>query len=666
MHMVDVEKRIKQLCEIIARHNRLYYVLDKPEISDREYDRLYAELETLEKQCPALITPDSPTQRVGGEPLSEFRQVRHNIPMMSLANTYSREELVDFHERVKRLIPDKKFTYVLEPKIDGVAIALRYEKGILALGSTRGDGTTGDDITANLRTIKSIPLKLSMNKPPAVLEVRGEVFLPRDKFLKMNKEREKEGLELFANPRNAAAGSLKLLDPREVARRPLDVIIYAVGEIEGIEFATHQELIESLKSFGLKTPPKYWKCSSIEEALKALDELKTMKSKFPFDMDGGVLKINERRLYGQLGATAKSPRWAVAYKYEPERAETTLKAITVQVGRTGVLTPVAELEPVFLAGSTINRATLHNAEEIQRKDIRIGDRVIIEKAGEVIPAIVEVNKQARKGSEKTFTMPKKCPVCGGEITRAEGEVAFRCENLHCPAQLKRWLKHFAARGAMDIEGVGEALIDQLVDHKMVESPADLYFLKKEQFTELERMAEKSATNLATAIEESKKRDLWRLIFALGIRQVGSKMAQNLEKKFNNIDELISATGEQLETIHDMGPVAAASITAFFKSERNRQLIARLKKAGLNMESVVKKSVSSQKLTGQTFVLTGALSRPRQEIEELIRSLGGEVSSSVSKKTSYVVAGEDAGSKLDQAKKLGVKVLNEAEFKNILE
>lgn len=664
MNLPEARKRIMDLREIIERHNHLYYILNKPEIPDREYDRLYAELETLEKQFPELITPDSPTQRVGGQPLDEFRQIRHRLPMMSLANTYSRDELLNFHERLQRLLPGKRFSYLLEPKIDGVAVSLRYEEGRLVLGSTRGDGTIGDDITANLRTIKSIPLRLAGGKLPPVIEVRGEVFMTRNGFLALNREREREDAELFANPRNAAAGSLKLLDPREVARRPLDAIIYGVGEMEGIEFETHAELLSSLKAFGLKTPPKHWKCASIEEAFQALDELKSMKTKFPFDMDGGVLKVNERAFYDQLGATAKSPRWAAAFKYEPERAETTLKDITVQVGRTGVLTPVAELEPVFLSGSTINRATLHNAEEIQRKDIRIGDRVYIEKAGEVIPEVVGVNIAARKGNERVFAMPEKCPVCGGEITRREEEVAYRCENLQCPAQLKRWLKHFAARGAMDIEGMGEAVIDQLVDRNLVKSPADLYSLKQEQIAGLERMADKSAANLMTGIEESKKRDLWRLIFALGIRQVGAKMAQTLEQHFASLDELMAAGKEQLETIHDMGPVASASIVAFFESKHNQQLINRIKKAGLNCVARLDKKQS--KLSGKTFVLTGTLvnySRPKAE--EFIRQLGGQTAAGVSKKTAYVVAGADPGSKLKKAKELGIPVLNEDEFHKII-
>ncbi|MDO9542790.1 MAG: NAD-dependent DNA ligase LigA, partial [Kiritimatiellia bacterium] len=634
MYIAEAKKRIAALRETIERHNRLYYVLNHPTIPDREYDRLYAELEELEKQFPALITPDSPTQRVGGEPLKEFHPVHHRLPMMSLANTYSREELVDFHERLQRLLPDKKFSYVLEPKIDGVAISLRYEKGRLALGSTRGDGITGDDITVNLRTIKSVPLRLTGGKLPPVIEVRGEVFIPREGFLALNRAREKDGLESFANPRNAAAGSLKLLDPRDVSQRPLDAVIYAVGYFSGIEFTTHEEILSDLKSFGLKTPPKQWKCASIEEALQALDELKTMRHSFPFDIDGGVLKVNERNLYEILGATAKSPRWAVAFKYEPERAETTIKAITIQVGRTGVLTPVAELEPVLLSGSTISRATLHNAEEIQRKDIRIGDRVFIEKAGEVIPEVTRVNTVVRKGHEIIFAMPKKCPACGGEITRREEEVAFRCENLQCPAQLKRWLGHFAARGAMDIEGLGPAIIDQLVDRKIVQNPADLYLLKTEQITGLERLAEKSSGNIIKAIEDSKNRDLWRLVFALGIRQVGAKMAQILETRFKNIDELMAANPEVLEKIPDMGPVAAASIVSFFESERNRQLIARLKKADVNCKASAAKQEGDLKLAGKIFVLTGALADySRPEAEEFIRKLGGQIAASVSKKTS---------------------------------
>jgi DNA ligase (NAD+) len=668
MNRKEAQQRIEALRETLERHNYLYYVANRPEISDRDYDRLYRELEQLEAQFPELAAPDSPTRRVGGAPLAEFRQVRHRVPMMSLANTYNREELADFDERLRKLLPGQAFSYVLEPKIDGVAITLRYEKGSLVCGSTRGDGRVGDDITANLRTIRAIPLKLRTDsKPPAVLEVRGEVYMTRAGFAALNREREEAGAETFANPRNAAAGSLKQLDPRVVAKRPLAVILYGVGELDGLEFKTHRELIAALAAFGLKTPPRSWACGDLKEIYAALDELKTLRHDFLFEMDGGVIKVNERALYDALGATAKSPRWAVAFKYEPERAETRLNAITVQVGRTGVLTPVAELEPVFLAGSTINRATLHNLDEIQRKDIRVGDQVYLEKAGEVIPAVVGVNTAARTGRERVFSMPKKCPVCGEEVTRAEGEVAYRCDNLQCPAQLKRWLRHFAARGAMDIEGLGEALIDQLVDQKLVNDPADLYAITLAQVGELERMAEKSAQNLLTGIEASKSRDFWRAIFALGIRQVGAKMAQTLEQNYEDIDRLMAADAEQLQTIRDMGPVAAQSLVDYFKVPRHQALIRRLRQAGINFKRLASAVESTAALAGKTFVLTGALTGyTREQAEQEIRRRGGTVTSSVSKKTSYVVAGADPGSKLDKARTLGVKVLEESDFREMIQ
>ncbi len=666
MSLQDAKQRIQILRETLERHNYLYYVVNKPEISDRDYDRLYQELEQLEVQFPELATPDSPTRRVGGAPLKEFRQVQHRAPMMSLANTYSRDELLAFDERTKKLLPGAEFTYMLEPKIDGVAISLRYEQGRLVCGSTRGDGRVGDDITDNLRTIRSIPLRLRADRAPAVLEVRGEVFMTREGFVALNRDREEAGTETFANPRNAAAGSLKQLDPRIVARRPLDVVLYGIGECDGVAFQTHREMISSLSQFGLKTPPRSWACGSMQEVLAALDELKTLRHEFSFEMDGGVIKVNERALYEALGATAKSPRWAVAFKYEPERTETRLKAITVQVGRTGVLTPVAELEPVFLAGSTINRATLHNIDEIQRKDIRVGDRVYLEKAGEVIPAVVGVNTAARTGKESVFGMPAKCPVCGQEVTRLEGEVAYRCENLQCPAQLKRWLRHFAIRGAMDIEGLGEALIDQLVDQKLVTGPADLYSLIPAQVGGLERMAEKSAQNLIEGIEASKKRDFWRVIFSLGIRQVGVRMAQTLEQHFADIDQLMVADAERLQQIRDMGPVAAQNIVEYFINPRNRTLVKRLKEAGVNFKRWASASGGGSRLAGRTYVLTGALSKfTREQAEQEIRRRGGSVTASVSKKTSGVVAGTEPGSKLARARTLGIQIFDEPAFLELL-
>ncbi|MFA5043266.1 MAG: NAD-dependent DNA ligase LigA [Kiritimatiellia bacterium] len=670
----SVQDRIRELRAEIERHNDLYYGADQPEISDRDYDRLYHELADLEKQYPEFLTPDSPTQRVGadrragGAPLTAFEQVRHRRPMMSLDNTYSQAELLNFHERLLRLLPPlQAFTYIVEPKIDGVAIALRYEHGRLVTGSTRGDGVVGDDITANLRTIRSLPLTLRGERPPpAVLEVRGEVYMPRDGFAAINRTREEAGEEPFANPRNAAAGSLKLLDPRQVARRPLDAIIYGAGELEGIDFETHAQMLAALKAFGLKIPGRFWTCRSMAAVLAALEELKTMRRNFPFEIDGGVIKVNERAFYEKLGATAKSPRWAVAFKYESERAQTRLKAITVQVGRTGVLTPVAELEPVALAGSTINRATLHNADEIERKDIRVGDRVYVEKAGEVIPEVVGVNTTARTGQESVFRMPAKCPVCGEPVTQREGEVAYRCENLQCPAQLKRWLRHFAARGAMDIEGLGEALADQLVDANLLSDPADLYSLRHANVAALERMAAKSAQNLLDGIEASKQRDFWRVLFALGIRQVGAKMAQTLEQHYAGIEPLMQATPDELQQIRDIGPVAAKNIHDYFQAARNRALIRRLQEAGVNLKRLAGAANRGGCLAGKVFVLTGALAHfSRDQAEQAIRALGGEVSSGVSKKTFGVVAGAEPGSKLAKARKLGVAVMDEAEFEKLV-
>jgi len=660
--MTEIPQQIARLRAALEHHNRQYYVLNQPEISDRDYDRLYQELDALEHQHPEWVTSDSPTQRVGGAPLAGFMPVCHRAPMMSLANTYSRDEVLAFHERLRRWLPAETWTYTVEPKIDGVAIALRYEQGVLACGSTRGDGATGDDITQNLKTIRSIPLRLRAEPAIAVLEVRGEVFLGRAGFQALNREREEAGEEPFANPRNAAAGSLKLLDSRQVARRPLDAIFYGVGDCDGFSPGTQQGLVAALGDLGFKTPPRSWLCASMDEVLAALDELRETRQGFPFDTDGAVIKVNERRLYGALGATAKSPRWAVAFKYEPEQAETRLLDITVQVGRTGVLTPVAELEPVLLAGTTINRATLHNAAEILRKDIRIGDRVLIEKAGDVIPAVVAVKTAARTGKERPFDMPSRCPVCGSEVARREGEVALRCENLQCAAQLKQWLRHYAARGAMDIEGLGEALVEQLVDQRLVSSPADLYVLPRDRVAALERMADKSALNVMEGIEASKQRDLWRLIFALGIRHVGAKTAQTLERYVEHMEAFVQISPDQLRTVRDVGPVVADSIQAFFRSDRNRELIRLLAERGVNMRRRSAPESGNPLLAGGTYVLTGTLSGyTREQAEDVIRCLGGQVSSSVSRKTTAVIAGENPGSKLNKAQSLKVPILDEAGF-----
>lgn len=668
MKKSEAEERVLRLRRALNRHNWLYYVEAKPEISDRDYDSLYAELKEFETQFPALITPGSPTQRIGGEPLAEFEHVRHSIPMMSLDNTYSKNELIEFDKRIRRLAGNKSFSYVVEPKIDGVAISIRYENGVLAVGSTRGDGTVGDDITGNLRTIRSIPLSLQVEgTAPAVLEVRGEVFMTKKGFALLNEVRTEMGEGPFANPRNAAAGSLKILDPAIAAQRPLDAVLYAVGEFEGIDLDTHAELIETFRYFGFRTTPMYRKCDDIESTIEALDEIEARRNDFPFEIDGGVVKINERNLYGMLGTTAKSPRWAIAYKYQPERAKTTVKNIIVQVGRTGVLTPVAELEPVSVAGSIIGRATLHNADEIRRKDIRIGDRVIVEKAGEVIPAVVDVVISVRTGSEEPFRMPERCPICNGPVIRHEGEVALRCENLQCPAQIKRWIKHFVSRGAMDIEGLGEALIEQLVNSKLVDNPADIYGLTKEQITGLDRVADKSAQNLINGIEASKSRDLWRMIFALGIRHVGARTAQVLEDYFKDMKTLMNADSEALEKIPDVGPTVAASVIAFFKVKRNRDIIKRFQSEGLRIKRSVSSGPREGSLAGRSFVLTGTLSAfTREDAGNRIRAAGGKVIASVSKKTGYVVAGADPGSKLAKARKLGVKILNENQFLALLD
>jgi len=626
------KKQVEELRTEIERHNRLYYIDATPEITDREYDQLLNSLEELEKAFPELASPFSPTQRVGGAPLENFESVQHAVPMMSLSNTYSKEELVEFDRRIRKLIPEKPFGYILEPKIDGVAISLRYENGELMRAVTRGDGTTGDDVTSNVRTIQSIPLRLSDMMPPAVLEVRGEIYMDTAGFAKLNEQRQEAGQEPFANPRNACAGSLKLLDPREVAKRPLDAIFYATGQLDGVSFDTHEQMLESLKNYGLRITPNYWRNPSIEDVLNLLDTLESMRHEFPFEMDGGVIKVNERGLYEDLGYTAKSPRWAVAYKYEPEQAETTLHTISIQVGRTGVLTPVAELEPVQLAGTTVKRATLHNEDEIRRKDIKIGDTVVIEKAGEIIPAVVKVVTEKRTGTEIDFAMPESCPVCGNEVEKREGEVALRCINLQCPAQVKNWLTHFASRGAMDINGLGESLVEQLVDCGLIKNPADLYSLQKVEVLGLERMGEKSADNLIQGLEESKKRPFEKVLFGLGIRHVGKGAANILASEFKDIDALMAANAEKLETIRDIGPIAGKSLVEYFQSDDARRVIDQLRAAGVNMEQA--EAGGSTELEGLTFVLTGSLeTMTRDEGGDKIRARGGKVSSSVSKKTS---------------------------------
>ncbi len=659
-------RRMEELRTLIRQHNQHYYQDAQPAISDRDYDSLVAELAALEAEHPGQVPTGTPTREIGEAPTPGFRTVAHRVPMMSLANTYDTDELVAFDARVRKQVPAAMLHYMLEPKIDGVAVTLRYERGRFTLGATRGDGRNGDDITRNLATIQTLPATLDTDHPPALLEVRGEVFMPKAGFVSLNERRAAAGQSVFANPRNAAAGSLKQLDPAVVAERPLDVIGYAVGDCEGIEFQTHQELLDTLQQWGLPVHPRVWHCPDMDDVLIALQELQAMRHDFPFELDGGVIKLNERKWYEELGYTAKSPRWAVAYKYEPERAETTLNAITIQVGRTGILTPVAELEPVTVAGSTIQRATLHNEDEIRRKDIMIGDRVWVEKAGEVIPAVVGVCKEKRTGREQPFAMPSQCPVCGGPVTRREGEVALRCENRQCPAQLKQWLRHFAARGAMDIDGLGEVLIEQLVDRELVQSPADLYQLDRWQWLSLDRMGEKSADNVLQAVAASKARDLWRVIFALGIPHVGARSAQALEAHYPDLDALMAATPTELEALEDIGPIMAQAIYSFWTVAANRDLVARLKAAGINTTSRRQARPDTGPLHEKTFVLTGTLPNwTRDEARARIEAAGGKVTGSVSRKTDYVVAGDNAGSKLDKARDLNIPTLDEAGLQDLL-
>ena len=663
---MNKKERIEFLCRSLERHNHLYYIEAQPEISDREYDALLEELEILEKAHPEWADSASPTQRVGGTPLSHFETLPHARPMLSLSNTYSKEELLEFDQRTRKLLSNEPLAYILEPKIDGVAISLRYENGILVHALTRGDGTAGDDVTANVRTIRSIPLRLQTEHPPEVLEVRGEIYFDKTGFEKLNLQRQEAGIEPFANPRNACAGSLKLLDATEVALRPLDALFYGTGACEGIEFNTHEELLDSLKAFGLRTTPVRWKESEPAALVQALDTLEAQQHDFPFEIDGAVIKVNDRSRYDALGATAKSPRWAVAFKYEPEQAETTLLDITVQVGRTGVLTPVAELEPVQLAGTSVKRATLHNEDEIRRKDIRIGDRVIIEKAGEIIPVVISVVGAKRAADSHAYELPQTCPECDSRVQRIEGEVALRCINLHCPAQVKSWLEHYAARGAMDITGLGESMVEQLVAHNLVNTPADLYQLNATDLVNLERTGERSISNLLEGIEKSKSRPFAKVLFGLGIRHVGKTAAETLAKAFPDIDALMQASSDELEDLHDIGPIVASSLITYFENSEAREVVEALRAAGVTLHRD-EANTTGTALSEMTFVLTGTLeTMTRDAAGDRIKALGGKVSSSISKKTSYLVAGEAAGSKLTKAEKLGVPVLTETELLKLIE
>ncbi len=683
MTHAQAKARHSELSEEIRRHDHAYYVDAKPVIQDREYDRLYHELLELEREFSDLLTPDSPSQRVGGKPLSEFKSSQHLVPMMSLDNTYSQEEVRAFVERVQKILPDKTLEWVVEPKVDGVAINLRYENGVFTVGATRGDGTHGDDITANLKTIRSIPLRLDGQQSVAgVLEVRGEVFLNKAVFARINAERTSAGEEVFANPRNAAAGSLKQLDPTLVAKRRLDIILYGTGKVEfegalktdlaraGSETSASQtqvELLAWLKSLGFRTPERTWFCRSSDELLAAIDELDKIRDEFPYETDGAVIKLNSIPLRDKAGVTSKAPRWGMAYKYAPDQAETKLNSITIQVGRTGKLTPVAELEPVVLAGTTVRRATLHNEDQIKRLDVRVGDTVVVQKAGEIIPEVVRVVSDKRTGAELAFHFPKECPECGSKASKGvvadEESADWRCTNPDCPAQVRGRIEHWCARGAMDIEGGGEMLAAQLVKSGLVRDVAELYKLKLDEIANLERMGEKSARNFLDGIEASKERDMWRVLFGLGIFHVGAGVAKSLGRAFTNLEDIFAAGPALLAEVEDIGGVIAESLTQWHDDSRNRDLLSRLNKAGVNFSSALHNPAAALgPFAGKTFVLTGTLpTLKREEAAAKIEALGGKVSSSVSKKTDYVVAGEEAGSKLEKAQKLGVKIIDEAEF-----
>ncbi len=752
MTQAEAQKRHSQLAGEMRRHDHAYYVEARPLISDREYDRLYHELLDLEKAFPELVTADSPSQRVSGEPLKEFRPVRHLLPMLSLDNTYSQDEVRDFVKRVQKLLPDETLDWAVEPKVDGVAMSLRYENGGLTIGATRGDGATGDDITTNIRTVRSVPLHLRKRETaaksgqttlfegegdgvPSLLEVRGEVYLTKTGFKKLNTDRAAAGEETFANPRNAAAGSLKQLDPRIVAKRPLDVVVYGLGKIEsgGNYPQAHTEVLEWLKTLGFKTPEKIWHCFSLEELIDAINDLDKIRHDFPYETDGAVIKLNSFAQRERAGFTSKAPRWAIAYKYAAEQAQTKLRDITIQVGRTGALTPVAELEPVFLAGSTIGRATLHNEDEIKRRDIRIGDTVIIEKAGEVIPAVVGVVEAKRPHDAAPFDFAKhinnKCPVCGSPISRDPKYVVWRCENLQCPAQATRRLEFFTMRGALDIESIGGIVADKLVERGLVREPLDLFLLKVDPLATLNLgneeaprvFGEKNATKAVHAIERAKTFPLSRWLFGLAIPDVGKTTARDLAVFHDTIEDVaqspllkgvldyhektsnVSAVRREDPARHEnlkreigeiakhlidanfaapskskaekesgivtkVGQVVAKSVLDFFSSDNGKRILRRMKELGIHpaSEKVSAKKTAALPFAGKTFVLTGTLpGMTREDASAKIESLGGKVSGSVSGNTDFVLAGEEAGSKLDKAEKLGVKIIGEKEFLEML-
>lgn len=667
-------KRAKELKEILTEYSYQYYVLDHPSVSDYEYDTLYRELVSLETQYPELITEDSPTQRVGGAVSGGFEKFTHVVPLQSLDNVFSEEEVKQFCTKIQASFPSEEVSFVVEKKIDGLSVSLTYENGVLTTGATRGDGVTGENVTANVKTIKSIPLKLKHEVRRLV--VRGEIYMPRASFMKLNEEQDQKGMQTFANPRNAAAGSLRQLDPKIAAQRQLDIFVFNLQEIseDAPILNTHAEALAYLQEQGFRVSSLYRVCDTPDAVWDAVCEIGARREALSYDIDGAVIKTNSFAQRERLGATSKFPKWATAYKYPPERKFTRLRGIEINVGRTGVLTPLALLDPVFLAGSTISKATLHNMDYISERDIRIGDMVQIMKAGDVIPAVVSIDKEAREKEpdicRSVFSMPEHCPECGGAVARTEGEAAYRCENPDCPAKLFRGLVHFTSKDAMNIEGLGPAVLRVLCDQNLINTVSDIYRLSdhREELVQMERMGEKSVENLLASIEHSKQNELYRLIFGLGIRQIGAAASKILAKHFHTMDAVMEADVETLETLEDFGRITAESVYGFFREEKTRALIEELKALGLNMEyhDTAAEGVGDSAVSGKTFVLTGTLPNlKRSEAQKLIEEHGGKCSSSVSAKTDYVVAGEEAGSKLEKAQKLGVAIIDEAELLDML-
>lgn len=656
-----IEQRLKRLRDELNRHNYLYYVQATPEISDREYDRMMQELIELEAAHPEMITPDSPSQRVGGEPIEGFATVEHAVPMMSIDNTYDESSVREFDERVRKALGGEQAAYVLEPKVDGVSASLRYEDGVLTLAATRGDGRRGDDVTANIRTIRSIPLRLTGGEIPRIVEIRGEIYMPNAEFQRINKQREAAGESLFANPRNATAGTLKQLDSRVVAGRRLAFVAHGLGQIDPMPAETYWEWIKLLKKWKVPVAEHTRYARNVDEAIAGIEEFAKVRGNLAYQTDGMVVKVDSLTQRQNLGATSKAPRWVIAFKYPAEQMQTILRDVRWQVGKGGNLTPVADLDPVFVAGSTVRRATLHNIEQIERLGLMIGDTVVIEKAGEVIPYVVQAVPEKRPKDAKGIMPPTECPSCGGGVEKEAGAPYIRCTNPACPAQLKERVRWFCGRNQMDIENLGEALVDQLVDGGLVKTYADLYRLTKDQLAGLERMGQKSAQNVVEGIAASRSRDLDRLLAGLGIRHVGGRVAHVLAVHFGSLDAIGNATRDELSSVNEIGPTIAESVHGFFHSEAGQEIIRQLQAVGINPK-MEKPASANQPLVGQTIVVTGTLQHfDRKQIEDLIVRLGGKAAGSVSKKTSFVVAGESAGSKLSKAKMLGIPVLSEAEF-----